>query len=156
MVDVSDNGEVADVLGIHRAVNDRVLSGPGMFNIYKALGSVRGEQVPDIDAPEMTNRAMNRVDQLSADALDLYCTLLGRLAGDLALTVNAHGGVYLSGSLMQRIGVDRISQGFNKGFTDKDKMTAKVNRIPVKLLRIKDQCLLGASVWIESQISAAL
>ena len=136
-----------------RAVNDRVLSGPGMFNIYNALAAVRGEQAADVDAPEMTRRGIDRVDQLSADALDLYCTLFGRLAGDLALTVNAHGGVYLSGSLMQRVGAARISEGFNRGFTDKDKMTDKVSRIPVKLLRLKDQCLLGASVWIESQIS---
>ena len=136
-----------------RAVNDRVLSGPGMFNIYKALAAVRGQRAAEVDAPEMTRRALHREDALSADALDLYCTLFGRLAGDLALTVNAHGGVYLSGSLMQRIGANRISQGFNKGFTDKDKMTEKVERIPVSLLRLKDQCLLGASVWIESQIS---
>ena len=95
---------------------------------------------------------MDREDKLSEDALDLYCTLFGRLAGDLALTLNAHGGVYLSGSLMQRIGADRISQGFNKGFTDKGKMTGKVDRIPVNLLRLKDQCLLGASVWLDAQL----
>lgn len=135
-----------------RAVSDRVLSGPGMLNIYKALAAVRGQQALDVDAPEMTNRAMQRSDELSADALDLYCTLFGRLAGDLALTLNAHGGVYLSGSLMQRIGVDRISPGFNKGFLDKGNMTAKVNRVPVYLLRLNNQCLLGASVWLDSQI----
>jgi glucokinase len=135
-----------------RAVNDIVLSGPGMFNIYKALAVVRGQQVPDVDAMEMTRRAMDREDKLSEDALDLYCTLFGRLAGDLALTLNAHGGVYLSGSLMQRVGADRISQGFNKGFTDKGKMTGKVDRIPVNLLRLKDQCLLGASVWLDAQL----
>jgi glucokinase len=135
-----------------RAVNDIVLSGPGMFNIYKALAVVRGQQVSDVDAMEMTRRAMDREDKLSEDALDLYCTLFGRLAGDLALTLNAHGGVYLSGSLMQRVGADRISQGFNKGFTDKGKMTGKVDRIPVNLLRLKDQCLLGASVWLDAQL----
>jgi glucokinase len=137
-----------------RAVNDRVLSGPGMFNIYKALAAVRGETVAETDAQEMTRKGIDHEDTLCVDALDLYCTLFGRLAGDLALTLNAHGGVYLSGSLMQRIGADRISPGFNKGFTDKGKMTEKVNRIPVNLLRLKDQCLLGASVWIESHITA--
>lgn len=135
-----------------RAINDLVLSGPGMFNIYHALSVVRGVEVPDVDVQEMTERALDREDRLSADALDLYCTLFGRLAGDLALTLNAHGGVYLSGNLMQKIGADRISQGFNKGFTDKGKMTEKVNRIPVKLLLLQDQCLQGASVWLDSQL----
>ena len=135
-----------------RAVSDRVLSGPGMFNIYKALAVVRGQQALDIDAQEMTRLAMEREDGLCSDALDLYCTLLGRLAGDLALTLNAHGGIYLSGSLMKRIGSERIRKGFNKGFTDKDKMTAKVERVPVNLLKLKDQCLLGASVWLNMQL----
>jgi glucokinase len=104
-----------------RAINDLVLSGPGMFNIYKALAVVRGEQVPGVDAQQMTKKALNLEDKLSVDALDLYCTLLGRLA-------------------------------FNRGFTDKGKMTGKVDRIPVNLMRLKDQCLLGASVWLDSQL----
>lgn len=135
-----------------RAVSDRVLSGPGMFNIYTALAVVRGQATLDIDAKEMTRLAMEREDGLCSDALDLYCTLFGRLAGDLALTLNAHGGVYLSGSLMKRIGAERIKQGFNEGFMDKDNMTAKVERVPVNLMKLKDQCLLGASVWLDMQL----
>lgn len=152
-------GEEFDLLRViteqtGRAVNDRVLSGPGMFNIYKALAVVREQRVLDVDAKEMTSKALEREDQLCSDALDLYCTLFGRLAGDLALTLNAHGGIYLSGSLMKRIGADRIGQGFNIGFLDKGRMTDKVNRIPVNLLNLKDQCLLGASVWIDAQVTA--
>jgi glucokinase len=137
-----------------RAVNDRVLSGPGMFNIYKSMAAVRGQKPLDVDAKEMTRRALEREDQLCEDALDMYCTLFGRLAGDLALTLNAHGGVYLSGSLMQRIGATRISKGFLKGFMDKGRMTGKVDRIPVNLLRLRNQCLYGASVWVDVQITA--
>ena len=137
-----------------RAVGDRVLSGPGMFNIYRALAVVRGQHPADVDAREMTELALNRQDQLSTDALDLYITLLGRLAGDLALTLNAHGGVYLSGSLLQRIGAERIRERFNDGFMEKDKMADKVKRIPVNLLCLRDQCLWGASVWINSNISS--
>lgn len=137
-----------------RAVGDRVLSGPGMLNIYRALAVVRGQQALDIDAPAMTELALKREDRLATDTLDLYMTLLGRLAGDLALTLNAHGGVYLSGSLLLRIGAERISECFNDGFMQKDKMAAKVARIPVSLLGLRDQCLWGASVWINSRISA--
>lgn len=137
-----------------RAVSDRVLSGPGMFSLYKALAAVRGEQILDIDIKEMTSRAIKREDRLCADALDLYCTLLGRLAGDLALTLDAHGGIYLSGNVLQLVGVDRLGECFNKGFTEKGKMTEKVERVPVSLLRMSNQNLLGASVWVDAQISA--
>lgn len=134
-----------------RAIVDSVLSGPGMLTIYKALAAVRGLQAMDVDAREMTLNALNNKDDLSSDALDLYCTLLGRLGGDLALTMNAHGGVYLSGDLLQRVGAERISDCFNAGFMDKGKMAAKVDRIPVYLLNSEYPCLKGASVWLNCQ-----
>ncbi len=135
-----------------RAIADRVLSGPGMLNLYQGLAVVRGLEPLEIDAPEMTRKALAREDSLSVDALDLYCTLLGRLAGDLALTLNAHGGVYLSGSLMQRIGSGRIQPCFNEEFTNKGLMSDKIGRIQVMLMRREYPGLLGASVWLESQL----
>lgn len=136
-----------------RAINDRVLSGPGMLRIYQALAEVRGQQAADVDAKEMTRNALQNNDTTSVDALDMYCTLLGRLAGDLALIISAHGGVYLSGDLLQRIGAERIAEHFNSGFNDKGKMTDKVNRIPVYLLHSEYPCLQGAAVWLDSQLA---
>ena len=52
---------------------------------------------------------------------------------------------------MKRVGAERIKQGFNQGFMDKGNMTAKVERVPVSLMTLKDQCLLGASVWLDMQ-----
>lgn len=136
-----------------RATNDRVLSGPGMLRIYQALAEVRGQQAADVDAQEMTRNALQNNDSTSVDALDMYCTLLGRLAGDLALIISAHGGVYLSGDLLQRIGAERIAEHFNSGFNDKGKMTDKVSRIPVYLLHSEYPCLQGAAVWLDSQLA---
>ena len=136
-----------------RAISDIVLSGPGMLNVYRALTDVRGQQVLDVDAKEMTRNALENNDYASIDALNLYCTLLGRLAGDLALIMSAHGGVYLSGDLLQRIGAERISKHFNSGFNDKGKMSEKVGRIPVHLLRSEYPCLEGAAVWLDSQLT---
>jgi glucokinase len=136
-----------------RAIVDSVLSGPGMLIIYKALAAVRGQKALDVDPREMTLNAINNHDATSVDALDLYCVLLGRLAGDLALTMNAHGGVYLSGDLLQRVGAERMTDSFNSGFMDKGKMTAKVDRIPVFLLNSEYPCLKGASVWLNSQLA---
>lgn len=137
-----------------RAVNDIVLSGPGMLNIYRALAAVRGQPPLDVDAKEMTRNALEKHNATSVDALDMYCTLLGRLAGDIALTMNAHGGVYLSGDLLQRIGAERISESFNRGFNDKGMMIEKVGRIPVYLLQSDYPCLKGAAVWLDSQLAA--
>lgn len=136
-----------------RAVVDIVLSGPGMLSIYKALAAVRGHASLDVDARVMTLNALNHKDETSVDALNMYCTLLGRLAGDLALTMNAHGGVYLSGDLLQRVGAEHITESFNAGFMDKGKMTDKVNRIPVYLLHSQYPCLKGASVWLNSHLA---
>ncbi len=56
--------------------------------------------------------------------------------------------------MLQLVGADRLGECFNRGFTEKGKMTEKVDRIPVNLLRMSNQNLLGASVWIDAQISA--
>lgn len=136
-----------------RAIVDCVLSGPGMLNIYHALAAVRGQKPLDADAREMTLNALKHKDETSVDALKLYCTLLGRLAGDLALTMNAHGGVYLSGDLLQRVGAEHITESFNSGFMDKGKLTDKVKRIPVNLLHEPYPCLIGAAVWLNNQLA---
>lgn len=133
-----------------RAIGDTVLSGPGMLNIYLALAAVRGATALDVDPPEMTRLALAGEDALCVEALDLYCLLFGRFAGDLALTLNAHGGVFISGNILQRLSAARISQKFVAGFTDRDLMAAKIARIPVWLVQHDSPGLLGAAVRLLS------
>jgi glucokinase len=134
-----------------RVTPENVLSGPGMLNLYKALAVVRGLEAAEIEPSEMTRLALDEDDRLASDALTMYCNLLGGLAGDYALVFGAHGGVFLSGSLLQRLG-SRITQSdFAQRFADKGKVSDEVSGIPVYLVKCDHPGLLGAAAWLMNQ-----
>jgi glucokinase len=131
-----------------RATPESALSGPGMLHLYHALAQVRGQQAQDLDPAEMTRQALEREDELCADALKMYCRLLGSLAGDYALVFGAQGGVYLSGGILKRLGSDWLREGFEQSFSDKGKVSDEVERIPVLLVKRDHPGLLGAAAWL--------
>lgn len=151
---VTEEYEVLKTLAqIHgRATPENTLSGPGMLNLYYALAKVRDIRPLDIDAVEMTRLALDEKDELCHSALRIYCRLLGGLAGDYALVFGAHGGVYLSGKVLQKLGADLLRQGFSKRFVEKGKMNEEVANIPVHLTNRDHTGLLGAAVWLMGSI----
>jgi len=131
-----------------RATPENTLSGPGMLNLYRALAAARGVSSLDVDPAEMTRLALAGEDELAVDALTMYCNLLGGLAGDYALVFGAHGGVFLSGSILQRLG-ERIMKGnFEQRFASKGGVTGEVSEIPVYLVDRDHPGLLGAAAWL--------
>ena len=131
-----------------RATPENVLSGPGMLNLYRALSVVRGIGINEIDPAEMTRLALAREEALAVDALTMYCNLLGSLAGDYALVFGAHGGMFLSGSILQRLGDRIMDSDFEKRFTSKGGVTGEVSNIPVYLVNRDHPGLLGAAAWL--------
>src|SRR4029450_6066577 len=87
---------------------ERLLSGPGIANIYRYLReaglapeqpSVRAELETEDDGTVIVRHALDRSDKLSLRALELFWEVLGAEAGNLALTVVATGGVYIAGGI---------------------------------------------------------
>ena len=142
--------EVLKVIAQHhgRVTPENTLSGPGMLNLYHALAAVRGEPQRALSPAELTDCGLTGEDDLCADVLDMYNELLGSLAGDYALVFGAHGGVYLSGSLLQKLGSERIGRSFAPRFIEKGKMHSEVRDIPVYLVERDYPGLLGAAVWL--------
>ncbi|NNL94171.1 MAG: glucokinase [Xanthomonadales bacterium] len=131
-----------------RASPENVLSGPGMLNLYFALAEVRGISVAAVDPAEMTRMALSGEQALAVDALTMYCNLLGALAGDYALVFGAHGGVFLSGGILQRLGDRIMDSDFENRFTSKGGVKGEVQNIPVYLVNRDHPGLLGAAAWL--------
>jgi glucokinase len=131
-----------------RATPENTLSGPGMLHLYHSLAQTRGVAPLDADPAEMTRMALAGEDGLCGDALRIYCKLLGSLAGDYALLFGARGGLYLSGSILQRLGLEQLREGFEKRFADKGAVSDEVSRIPVLLVKRDHPGLLGAAAWL--------
>jgi glucokinase len=80
---------------------ERVLSGPGLVNLYVTLAELAGRGQPTVTAEDVTNLA-RQGEPLARKTLGMFCAMLGTVAGDLALTTGARGGVYIAGGIVPR------------------------------------------------------
>jgi glucokinase len=109
---------------------ERVLSGPGLQNLYRALG-------PDGDPPdpdEITAAALAKTDPRAAETLDMFCAMLGTVAGNLALTYDARGGIYIAGGIVPKLGDHFAASRFRERFEDKGRFRDYLAPIPVYVI----------------------
>jgi glucokinase len=83
---------------------ERALSGPGLVNLYDAVCALDGAAAGSLDAPTITQRAIANTDRHCREVLDLFFSFLGTVAGNLALTLGARGGMYVGGGIVPRLG----------------------------------------------------
>jgi glucokinase len=137
--------ELADFLTARygRASVERVVSGPGLIDIYHFLG---GGEAPDPNqAGLLWDAAISGADPLAERALSILVRAFGAAAGDIAL---AHGamGVALTGGLANRIAHLLKSPAFEARFTAKGRYRERMQRTPVRLLTEAEPGLLGAAI----------
>jgi glucokinase len=83
---------------------ERILSGPGLLDLYLALRQYRGIGGNEVSgAAEITALALHEGDALALQTLHLFSGFLGSVAGDLALTLGARGGIYIGGGVVPRL-----------------------------------------------------
>jgi len=139
----------------HHVSYERVLSGPGLLNIYTFLRDTgRGEEAAWL-ADEMqeadpsaviTRAALEGKSELCMRALDLFVSIYGAEAGNLALKVNATGGVFLGGGIAPRI-IDKLkSPAFMEAFTAKGRMRPLLEAVPVRVILNDMTALVGAAL----------
>ncbi|MDA8870628.1 glucokinase [Rhizobiaceae bacterium] len=102
-----------------RVSAEQVVSGQGLHNVYRAICHTDGEK-PSLASPaEISAAGMAGSDPRAVEALELFCTALGRVAGDLALTLTARGGVFLTGGISGHILPFLKKSAFRAAFEDK-------------------------------------
>lgn len=126
--------------------NERVLSGPGLVNAYVALCEIDGV-APRMETPEAIAAAAQAGDDAQArEALQVFCGLLGSLAGDLAVTLGARA-VYLAGGIPARIRPFLLASDFAARFRNKGVLADMLARVPVWLVDHGQLGLVGAAAW---------
>jgi glucokinase len=113
---------------------ERVLSGPGLENLYRAIAVVDRVDAPARNAVEITNGALKATCPTSRAALDMFCAMLGSFAGNVALTYGARGGVYIAGGIAPRI-LDYLARSaFRERFEDKGRFRPYAEAIPAQVI----------------------
>jgi glucokinase len=113
---------------------ERGLSGPGLVNLHQALAELEGAAQPRRTPVEVTESAFDGSSTTCRAAVDAFCTLLGAVAGDMALAYGARGGVFIGGGIVPRF-VDHLERsGFREAFLAKGRMRAYLKRIPVRVI----------------------
>jgi len=126
-----------------------VLSGRGFREIHQFLAPERTHASfdnPEVDpAPEITHQAMSGTCPICVKTLDLWVSMYGAEAGNLALKALARGGVYVSGGIALKI-LDKLKAGsFLEAFCNKSKFRALLSQIPLQVVLNEETPVFGAA-----------
>lgn len=131
-------------LRYRRVSAERVVSGPGLVDIYEALAQMEGRAIQPVDDKTLWQRGTSGEDSLAAAAVDRFCLSLGSFAGDVALAQGA-SSVVIAGGLGLRIKDTLLRSGFANRFIAKGRFEALMAALPVRLITHPQPGLFGAA-----------
>lgn len=130
-----------------RVSAEQLLCGRGLVNLYRAVAGADGKEARLSTPAEVTAAGLEGNDAIAEEALDMFVTCLGRLAGDLALVFMSRGGVYLTGGIAQKI-VPALQNGrFRAAFEDKAPHSELLASIPVFVITHPMAALTGLAAY---------
>jgi glucokinase len=110
---------------------ERAICGPGLQNLLRAICEIEARPVEELSAAQIAERGLADAASPCGRTLDLFFSLLGTAAGNLALTLGARGGVYIGGGIVPRLG-DAIERSrFHERFLAKGRYRDYLSPIPV-------------------------
>jgi glucokinase len=126
---------------------ERLLSGIGLPLLYQAVASVCGEPAqPGATAETLCRDALaSNGDTLECRTMTSFCAMLGGVAGNLALTLGARGGVFIGGGMVPRLGEFFFASPFRQRFEDKGRRRDYLAAIPTALITASTPALKGAA-----------
>lgn len=131
---------------------ERLISGPGLELIYRALADRQGVTVEPLLAPAITQLALEGCDALCLETLEVFCGLLGTAAANLAVTLGSLGGVYIGGGIVPRLGEYFDRSPFRQRFEDKGRFRDYVSAIPTFVITAENATFKGASAILDNQL----
>ena len=129
---------------VHVAV-ERILSGPGIVNLYEVLCEIYGKDILFHSPSEITAAAIKpSPDPLSKETLHLFCQIFGSVTGSMALTTGSLGGIYITSDLVRNFLDFFIESEFVESFENKGRMKYYMTDIPIYFSKKENMGLLGA------------
>ncbi|MEL6503114.1 MAG: glucokinase [Pseudomonadota bacterium] len=130
-----------------RISGEQILCGDGMVNLYRAICAANDRQADLTTPAQVSNAGLDAwkrgENHPARETLDIFCTCLGRIAGDLALTTTAKGGIYLGGGITTKILPFMAQSGLRAAFDDKAPHGRLMDRVATVAITHKVPALLG-------------
>lgn len=131
---------------------ERLLSGAGLELIYRALSEAAGKTAKPYTAIDITTQGLTKKNPECQQALDAFCGILGSVAGNLAVTLGALGGIYIGGSIVPRLGKYFDASSFRKRFEAKGRFSSYVAHIPTYVITAENATLVGVAAILDAQL----
>ena len=130
---------------------ERLLSGIGLPVLYGAVADVLGVAAGTLTTEMVVDRGLAGSDPACSRTLDVFCSMLGSFAGNVALTLGARGGVFIGGGIVPRLGDRFFRSGFRERFEAKGRFRSYLETIPTALITDTLAALTGAALAIEQR-----
>ncbi|GAB2914122.1 glucokinase [Rheinheimera gaetbuli] len=133
---------------------ERLLSGPGLEAIYKALALYRQQVVEPVSAAEIARLALSGESKLAVDTVQQFFASLGSVAGNLALTLSTFGGVYIAGGIAPKLLPLLADSEFRARFEAKGRFSAFNRQIATFVVTAEQPGLVGAAVYLKQFLAS--
>lgn len=124
---------------------ERLICGPGLLNLHRALAEIDGRESHIDDPAAITRQALAEPNSACGATLARFCAILGSVAGDIALTLGARGGVYVAGGIAPRILPFLKASPFRERFERKGRFQPYLAEVPTWVITHEHAALLGAA-----------
>jgi glucokinase len=132
--------------------NERLISGPGLELIHRALAQRNGVQASLRSAARIVSGALEEQDALCIEALECFSGMLGGAAANLAVTLGAFGGVYIGGGIVPRMGEWFLRSPFRGRFESKGRFSDYLSDIPTYVITTPNPALRGVSAILSEHL----
>jgi glucokinase len=130
---------------------ERVISGQGLVNLYGALTVLEGREPDPFTPADVASRGLDDSDPVCVEALGMFCAMLGTVAGNLALTLGARGGVYIAGGIVPRLGDFFPRSAFRERFVEKGRLRDYLGPIPTYVVTHELPAFLGLKAVLDQE-----
>jgi glucokinase len=131
---------------------ERVLSGPGIVELYTALASLEGRQIVAASPEDIVRLALDGESPLAVETIEMFCAWLGDVAGDVALMYVARGGIWLAGDILLTILELLKRSQFRRRFENKGRGTGIVTDTPTFLITGESPVLRGCAYLLDNSV----
>jgi glucokinase len=130
---------------------ETLVSGRGLVLLYESIAQCDGVEYETLSPAEVVDKAINATDTSAGAAVSMFCGVLGSIAGNLALTLGARGGVFVGGGIIPRLGDYFDTSQFRTRFENKGRFSQYLAEIPTYVISSKYPALTGAAVAVQPQ-----